>query len=88
MEVKILKWGNRAAIRLPAALLKQMNVACGDSLQVISASADGLTMKPTKFRPHYRLSDLVAQCDVNAPEPEELVTWVNLQSVGREAGKA
>jgi antitoxin ChpS len=84
MEVKIQQWGNSAAIRLPAALLKQMSVASGDVLKVISASADGLTMKPAKAKPHYRLSDLVAQCDLNAPEPADLDAWHNMQPVGRE----
>jgi len=85
MEVKIQQWGNSAAIRLPAALLKQMSLSSGDVLKVISATADALTMKPAKAKPHYRLGDLVAQCDLNAPEPVELEAWHNMQPVGREA---
>lgn len=85
MEVKIQQWGNSAAIRMPSALLKQMSLGVGDVLSVVTASADVLTMKPTKAKPHYKLSDLMAQCDLNAPEPAELAAWNAMQPVGREA---
>lgn len=84
MEVKIQQWGNSAAIRLPSALLKQMSLSSGDVLKVVSATAEALTMKPVKAKPHYRLSDLVAQCDMSAPEPVELEAWHNMKPVGRE----
>ncbi|WP_313025564.1 AbrB/MazE/SpoVT family DNA-binding domain-containing protein [Pseudomonas lopnurensis] len=85
MEVKIQQWGNSAAIRMPSALLKQMSLAVGDVLQVVSANTDALTMKPAKAKPHYNLADLMAQCDLNAPEPAELAAWNTMQPVGREA---
>ncbi|MEE4463181.1 AbrB/MazE/SpoVT family DNA-binding domain-containing protein, partial [Azotobacter chroococcum] len=34
MEVKIQQWGNSAAIRLPASVLKQMSLASGDVLSL------------------------------------------------------
>lgn len=85
MEVKIQQWGNSAAIRMPSALLKQMSLGVGDVLSVVSASVDVLTMKPVKAKPHYNLADLMAQCDLNAPEPAELASWNSMQPVGREA---
>ena len=85
MEVKIQQRGNSAAIRMPSALLKQMSLGVGDVLRVVSASADTLTMKPTKAKPHYNLADLMAQCDLSAPEPAELAAWNQMQPVGREA---
>lgn len=85
MEVKIQHWGNSAAIRMPSTLLKQMGLTFGDMLQVVSATAEGLTMKPAKAKPHYKLADLMAQCDLNAPEPAELAAWNAMQPVGREA---
>ncbi|MEE4461179.1 PbsX family transcriptional regulator, partial [Azotobacter chroococcum] len=36
-------------------------------------------------KPHYKLADLMAQCDLNAPEPAELAAWNSMQPVGREA---
>lgn len=84
MEVKIQQWGNSAAIRLPATVLKQMSLSSGDIL-VLDASAQVMTLKPAKAKPHYRLADLMANCDLNAPEPAELADWDNMKPAGREA---
>lgn len=83
MEIKIQQWGNSAAIRIPAAILKQMSLASGDVL-VLDVSPEALTLKPVKAKPHYRLADLMAQCDLTAAEPEELAEWDAMQPVGRE----
>jgi antitoxin ChpS len=83
MEVKIQQWGNSAAIRLPATVLKQMSLVSGDVL-MLDASAEVMTLKPAKAKLHYRLADLMAMCDLNAPEPAELAEWNAMQPVGRE----
>ncbi|KTB56715.1 PbsX family transcriptional regulator [Pseudomonas viridiflava ICMP 13104] len=83
MEVKIQQWGNSAAIRLPANVLKQMSLSSGDVL-TLDASAEVITLKPAKAKLHYRLADLMAQCDLSAPEPAELAAWNAIQPVGRE----
>lgn len=83
MEVKIQQWGNSAAIRLPANVLKQMSLVSGDVL-VLDVSTDVMTLKPAKSRLHYRLADLMAQCDLDAAEPEELSDWNAMQPTGRE----
>lgn len=85
MELKIQQWGNSAAVRMPATLLKQMGLTSGDALKVISATPDALTLKPAKTKPHYRLSGLVAQCDLNAAKPAQLEACYNMQPIGREA---
>jgi antitoxin ChpS len=84
MQVKIQQWGNSSAIRLPAIVLKQMSLVSGDVL-VLDVSADAITLKPAKAKPHYRLADLMAQCDLTAPEPAELAAWNAMQPIGREA---
>ncbi|MDR0278536.1 MAG: AbrB/MazE/SpoVT family DNA-binding domain-containing protein [Paucimonas sp.] len=84
MQVRIQQWGNSAAIRLPSTVLKQMSLASGDVL-VLDVSEETITLKPVKARPRYRLADLMAQCDLTAPEPEELAAWNAMQPVGREA---
>ena len=84
MEVKIQQWGNSAAIRLPATVLKQMSLAISDVL-MLDASADVITLKPAKAKPHYRLADLMTECDLNAREPAELAELNATQPVGREA---
>ncbi|EJN34719.1 growth regulator [Pseudomonas sp. GM78] len=84
MQVKIQQWGNSAAIRLPSTVLKQMSLVSGDLLS-LDVSAEVMTLKPAKAKPHYRLADLMAQCDLTAPEPADLAAWNAMTPVGREA---
>lgn len=84
MEVKIQQWGNSAAIRIPATVLKKMSLVSGDVL-VLDASTEVITLKPAKSKPRYQLADLMAQCDLDASEPAELAAWNTLKPVGREA---
>lgn len=81
MELPIQKWGNSAALRLPAMLLTQMKVALGDKLTV-EIRADGLLLTPA--RRFYSLEELIAQCDVNAPEPADQAGWADAQAAGSE----
>lgn len=84
MEVKVQQWGNSAAIRLPATVLKLMKLVSGDVLK-LDVSAEVMTLKPAKAKPHYQLADLMKQCDLSAPEPAELAAWNAMKPVGREA---
>ncbi|MBK6999834.1 MAG: AbrB/MazE/SpoVT family DNA-binding domain-containing protein [Rhodoferax sp.] len=57
MQVEIQKWGNSAAVRLPATILRDAGIALGQALDV--TIADGkLVFSP---KPHYKLEDLVAK---------------------------
>jgi antitoxin ChpS len=82
MELSIQKWGNSAAVRLPAVLLEQLKVVLGDKLAV-DVRAEGVMLKPARHK--YLLEDLVAQCDPKAPMPGDLATWNGVSPVGREA---
>ena len=84
MEVKIQKWGNSAAIRLPSDVLKQMSLAVGYVLN-LDFTPEAITLKPAKAKPHYKLADLMAQCDLTASEPAEMAAWNAMSPVGREA---
>lgn len=81
MELPIQKWGNSAALRLPAALLTQLKVALGDKFAV-EVRADGLLLTPA--RTSYSLEELIAQCDVNAQPPADLAEWIDAPAAGRE----
>lgn len=86
MEVKIQQWGNSAAIRLPSTVLKHMSLVSGDVLLLnIDSDAQAITLKPARAKPRYKLSDLIAQCDLTAPRPAELDAWNAMPAVGREA---
>ncbi|VVP31546.1 hypothetical protein PS865_04387 [Pseudomonas fluorescens] len=85
MEVKIQQWGNSAAIRLPATVLKQMSLVSGDVLLLnLDPDAQAITLRPARAKPRYKLSGLMAQCDQNAPGPAELGTWNAMPTVGHE----
>lgn len=83
MNVIIQQWGNSAAIRLPATALKRMSLKSGDVLS-LDVSTDTITLKAAKTKPHYLLANLLAQCDLSAPEPADLAAWDGIQPVGRE----
>ncbi|MGZ8261677.1 MAG: AbrB/MazE/SpoVT family DNA-binding domain-containing protein, partial [Methylotenera sp.] len=56
MKLKIQKWGNSAAIRLPATMLTQIGATIGDAVEI----------DPKAFhvaKPKYKLADLLAQCN-------------------------
>lgn len=77
MKLNIQKWGNSAAIRLPVAMLTQIGASIGDAVEV----------DPQAFRvakPKYKLADLLAQCNKNAPAPAEMASWESMTSVGAE----
>lgn len=85
MEIKIQQWGNSAAIRLPSTVLKQMSLVSGDVLLLnVDVSAEAMTLKLAKAKPRYQLADLMAQCNLNAPESPELAAWNSMPAVGRE----
>lgn len=83
MELKIQKWGNSAAVRLPVDLLRKYGLSDGDALEVEQGTTK-FVLKPILSKPKYSLQELLDQCDPSAPEPEELSAWHNMKPVGRE----
>ena len=77
MKLKIQKWGNSAAIRLPAVMLTQIGAAIGDSIEV-----DLEACKLAKSK--YKLSELMAQCSKDAATPADMVSWDKTTHVGVE----
>ena len=82
MKLTVQKWGNSAAIRLPAQLINQLNIALGDKL-AINIHPEGILLKPA--RQSYDLTDLVAQCDKNAPAPADMASWNQVDPHGNES---
>ena len=81
MELEIKRWGNSAALRLSAPILKQLNAHIGDTLPVEMLS-EGMLLKSRKKR--YTLDELMAQCDMNAPIPVDVSDWDAMPSAGEE----
>jgi antitoxin MazE len=57
MQVEIRKWGNSGAIRLPAAIMKQVNVGLGDQLDLKTEEGRIVLVPATR---EYLLDDLLA----------------------------
>lgn len=77
VKLNIQKWGNSAAIRLPASMLAQIGAVIGDAIEV-----DPTALKVAK--PKYKLADLLEQCDKNAPPPADMAAWDAMKPVGNE----
>lgn len=79
--MRVQKWGNSAAMRLNAELLKQWGVKIGDAVE--AQIADGaLIMRPVSSRPVYRLADLLAE--MPADGLPRVNGWDEMQVVGKE----
>lgn len=81
IEFAIQKWGNSAAIRLPAPLLAQLNLHLGDKVTA-KLCDEGLMLIPIKKK--YSLDELLAQCDMTADAPQDLAAWLDTSAVGDE----
>jgi antitoxin MazE len=57
MQVEVVKWGNSSAVRLPAAVLKELHVALGDRLE-LKTEEGKIVLEPAQHE--YRLEDMVA----------------------------
>ena len=81
MKLSIVKWGNSAAVRLPAPMLAQLGAKIGDTFEA-DVSGEELVLRAAK--PHYTLQELMAQCDLEAAPPKDLAEWAEMPAVGRE----
>lgn len=84
MHIKIQRWGNSAAVRLPVNVLKDLDLGSGDVLD-LNVERGALLMKPVKEKLRFDLADLVAQCNLQAPRDSELEAWDRMTQVGNEA---
>ena len=77
MIVKLAKWGNSAAIRLPKAVVEQAKISHGDSLEISVDRAGQIVLNPE--RPRYTLEQLLGGVTTKNRHAE--ADW------GRRAGK-
>ncbi|EGF10556.1 TPA: AbrB/MazE/SpoVT family DNA-binding domain-containing protein [Neisseria bacilliformis] len=78
--LKLQKWGNSAAVRLPAEILKQLDMKIGDTLET-EIRDNELVVRAVK-RPRYRLAELLAQMQ---QEPPREAGWEEMADAGAEA---
>ena len=80
MRLNIQKWGNSAAVRLPSGMLAQLGAKVGDTFEA-DLTESGVVLRIAK--PRYKLADLLAQCNPNAPKLD-LDDWDNAKPTGQE----
>lgn len=82
MELVFRRIGNSLGLIFPAPMLKGVGVKEGTTVQIEQGPHNELIIK--QLKQEYTLADLVAQCDPNAPEPDDLADWNNMPLVGQE----
>jgi len=82
VEIVLRKFGNSTGAVFPPAVLKDLNLKAGVSL-TMGTTADGkITLMPKR---KYRLSELMAQCNLKAAPPADMVLWDAAKPLGQEA---
>jgi antitoxin component of MazEF toxin-antitoxin module len=84
MKGTLKKWGNSAAIRIPAAVLKAAHLEFDQAVDVREESGR-IIIEPVRMRPRYTLDELVAQCSPGKRLWREEREWLEAPPVGREA---
>jgi antitoxin component of MazEF toxin-antitoxin module len=84
MKGTVKKWGNSAAVRIPAAVLEAAHVGL-DQVVDVREEAGRIIIEPVRIRPRYTLDELVAQCDSKKRLSREEREWIDAPPVGREA---
>lgn len=74
MKVKVSKWGNSLAVRLPKRLADDLGLSAGSTVD-LEKEGSRLTIERSRAHlPRYRLEDLLAQIEPGT-EPPPLVDW-------------
>ncbi len=84
MEMILRKVGNSTALTFPQGLLRDLGIQAGQSLTLEKIKNGVITLVVQKQKPRYTLDELLAQCDINAEQPEDLALWDAAEPVGRE----
>jgi len=82
LKTTIRAIGNSQGITIPKPLLAELGVSLGDPVDV---SFKDQTLVVTKVASEYDLSTLIAQCDLDAPEPPDIHPWRTATPLGNEA---
>ena len=81
MEVVLRKYGNSTVAVLPPGVLKDLKLAAGQTMTLDTTDTGAIVLSPKR---KYRLRDLIARCDLNAPPPSDMRDWDTAQPVGAE----
>lgn len=80
---KIAQWGNSAALRLTADVLKEARLKVGTPIEIEVTEA-GVLLKAQARPKRPSLRDMLAACNPNAPMPADLAIWEHEPAEGQE----
>ncbi|MFZ1341906.1 AbrB/MazE/SpoVT family DNA-binding domain-containing protein [Thiothrix eikelboomii] len=77
--------GNSVAVVIPKQWLAVLKLQAGSQVE-LALDGSRLTLQAPikKPRKKYTLEQMLAECDPNAPYPEDLLEWDDMPVVGRE----
>lgn len=81
MRITIKKWGNSAGMVIPGVVMKALGLQPGQSMEA-KVTNNQLILTPVSKR--YSLDELLAQCDLSAPETCEQAIWGKPDRAGDE----
>lgn len=81
MLATIRKIGNSEGTIIPAGLLRKLNLATGDKINI--EELDGKIVISAS-KPKYKLADLIVKCELSEPAPKELEQWDKVHPAGNE----
>ena len=82
MVSRLRKVGGSTMLAVPPAVLDALHLQVGATVEVV-AEGDVMIVRP-RTRPRFKLTDLLAQCDPNAPMSAEDRAWLDDKPVGSE----
>ncbi len=74
--------GGSVVMTVPKKYLNAMDLSAGSQVSV--TTQDGKLIIERKAKPHYKLADLMARCDLNQPFSTEEQEWLADTKVGDE----
>lgn len=81
VEIILRKFGNSTEAVLPPSVLNALGLRAGQYLTVEATADGGILLSPKR---KYTLTELVAQCDLNAEPPVDIAEWNLARPVGHE----
>ena len=82
METNLRNFGNSVGLVIPKPVREALHLRAGQTVTIEQTPQGGLLVRPC--RKQYSLEELMAQCDVSAPMPEEVAEWENMPPAGDE----
>ncbi len=81
METILRNFGNSIGLVIPKPVREALHLSAGQTV-TLEQTEQGLLVKPMNKK--YTLDELLAQCDPDAPMPQEVTDWQDSPTVRRE----